>query len=369
MSRSVALVHDYLTQRGGAERVVLSMLKAFPGAPLYTSLYDPKRTFPKFAEADVRTLPLNRIAPLCRRHRFALPLLAHAFSSLEVSADVVLCSSSGWAHGVRARGRKIVYCYSPARWLYHPESYRGGGHRGARAAITILRPYLLRWDRQAAASAHRYLTLSSAVRDRIRDVYGIEAEVLPPPHGIDATGPRRMVDGVEPGFLLCVSRLLPYKNVAAVVSAFSIPGTDRLVVVGSGPEEGRLRAGANGRVRFLGSVSDAELRWLYANCLGVVSASYEDYGLTPLEAGAFGKPAAVLRWGGFLETVLEGATGVFFDAPEPAAIRTALQQLMRESWSPAEIRAHADTFSEERFLRRLREIADEEPARAALEPA
>ena len=111
----------------------LSLTRAFPGAPVYTSLYDPDGTFPEFAEVDVRTLPINRLAPLRRYHRLALPLLAPSFSRLKVKADVVICSSSGWAHGARVEGRKIVYCHTPARWLYQSDRYLRG--RAARAAV------------------------------------------------------------------------------------------------------------------------------------------------------------------------------------------------------------------------------------------
>lgn len=355
----VAIVHDYLTQRGGAERVVLSMLKAFPGAPLYTSLYDPEATFAAFRDADVRTLRLDRLRPLRGRHRVALPLLAPAFSRLRVSADVVVCSSSGWAHGTRVCGSKVVYCYAPARWLYQSRRYLGKNGGVARATLAVLRPYLVRWDRRAAASANLYLTSSTAVRDQILAIYGIEAEVLPPPYTIDPRGRTKRVEGLEPGFLLCVSRLLPYKNVDAVVAAFARLPESRLVVAGAGPESARLQTLAGGNVRFLGPVSDDELRWLYANCLGVVSASYEDYGLTPLEAAAFGKPACVLRWGGFLDTVAEETSGVFFDRVDVAEISEALDRLLAREWDSTAIKAHASAYSEDRFIERLRAIVDE----------
>src|SRR5436190_15727729 len=184
----IALVHDYLTQRGGAERVVLSLTRAFPDAPLYTSLYDPAGTFPEFADLDVRPLLLNAVVPLRRRHRFALPLLAYAFSRLRVEADVVVCSSSGWAHGAQVEGRKIVYCHNPARWLYQPDRYLRDQSSALRIVARGLRRPLLRWDRAAAASADRYLANSSFVAQRIRDSYGIEAEVVPPPPAITPTG-------------------------------------------------------------------------------------------------------------------------------------------------------------------------------------
>jgi glycosyltransferase involved in cell wall biosynthesis/ubiquinone/menaquinone biosynthesis C-methylase UbiE len=360
----VAIVHDYLTQRGGAERVVLSMLRAFPGAPLYTSLYLPEATFPEFAAADVRTLPLNRVPPLRRNHRLALPLLAPAFSRLEVQADVVVCSSSGWAHGVRTGGRKVVYCHTPARWLYQPDRYLGerGAMDPARGALAVLRPALVRWDRRAARSAHRCLVNSRAVASRVRGLYGIEAEVLPAPQTVDPEGPQEELASLEPGFLLCVSRLLPYKNVDAVVEAVARLRDERLVVVGSGPDEARLQSGANGSATFVSSVGDEQLRWLYANCAGLLSASYEDYGLTPLEAAAFGKPAAVLRWGGFLDTVREDATGVFFDAPAPDDILQAIVALRSRDWDADAIRAHAGRYSEARFVELLRRVVDEEAA-------
>lgn len=359
----VAFVHDYLTQRGGAERVLLSMVRAFPGAPLYTSLFDAEGTFPEFRDADVRTLLLDRLPGLRRHHRAALPLLAPAFSRLDVDADVALCSSSGWAHGARIRGRKVVYCYAPARWLYQTDRYLGDNHRLGRAALAALRPPLVAWDRRAAATADRYLTSSTAVRDQIRAAYGIEAELLPPPVTVDPAGPQEALAELEPGFFLCVCRLLPYKNVDAVVRAFEALPAERLAVVGSGPELPRLRGIAGANVRLLGAVTAEQLRWLYASCSGVVSASYEDYGLTPLEGAAFGKPAAALRFGGFLDTVVEGTTGVLFVEPEPGTVRDAVRRLQSETWDAQAIARHAERFSEPRFVERLHQILAEEQAR------
>ena len=355
---SVAIVHDYLTQRGGAERVVLTMMAAFPGAPVYTSFFKPETTFPEFAGADIRTMPINAIGPLRTHHRAALPLLAPAFSRARIDADVVLCSSSGWAHGVRATGRKVVYCYTPARWLYQPAEYLGQAKPWTRAALGALHPGLVRWDRRAAASAEAYLTSSSAVAERIRTCYGIEPQILPPPSTIDPDAPQQAVDSLDPGFVLCVSRLLAYKNVDQVVEAFALMPTQRLVVVGRGPEAARLARLAPSNVALLGTVSDAELRWLYTNSVGLIAASYEDYGLTPLEGATFGRPVCVLRWGGFLDTVVEGRTGVFFDRPEATAIRDAVEQMTARSFDPAELRAHAANYSQDRFMERLRQAVE-----------
>ena len=153
-------------------------------------------------------------------------MLARTFSNLRIDAAVTVCSSSGWAHGVPVTGRKIVYCYTPARWLYQTDRYLGrpdqtggAGHAVKRRVLESLRPRLERWDRAAAASADRYLVVSSAVAAAVRDLYGIEPSILPPPPAIDSVGPQQPVAGLEPGFWLCVSRLLPYKNVDAIVEA------------------------------------------------------------------------------------------------------------------------------------------------------
>ena len=356
MPQTVALVHDYLTQRGGAERVVLSLTRAFPDAPLYTSLYDPDGTFPEFEDVDVRTLPIDRVSPLRKSHRFAFPLLAPAFSALRIDADVVVCSSSGWAHGARTTGRKIVYCHAPARWLYQPDRYLGGAGPLPRAALAAMRAPLTRWDRRAAHSADRYLANSTAVATAIRDAYGIDSEVVHPPITIDPDAPREPVAGIEPGFLLCVSRLLPYKNVGPIVDAAAQLGDVRLVVVGAGPELARIRARATPRVSLLGSVTEAQLRWLYAEAGGLVAASYEDFGLTPLEAAGFGKPSVALRWGGFLDTIDEFRTGLFFDTPTSSAVADAIREVHHAKWQTSEIVATAARFSELRFIERIRAI-------------
>jgi glycosyltransferase involved in cell wall biosynthesis len=362
-SDSVALVHDYLTQRGGAERVVLSLATAFPEAPIYTSLYDPAGTFPEFSGLDIRTLPINRLGVLRGHHRLALPVLAPAFSRLRVDADVVICSSSGWSHGTKVSGRKIVYCHTPARWLYQSERYLDDSSRGPAAALSLLAPSLRRWDRKAATTADRYLVNSHAVRARVADLYGIDAHVVHPPVDLDRAGPAEPVRGIEPGFFLCVSRLLLYKNVEQVVAAFRLLPDQRLVVVGTGPLSDQIIASSGPNVTVLGHVSDAGLRWLYASSIGLVAASYEDFGLTPVEAATFGKPTAALRWGGFLDTTVEGRTGVFFDEPEPRLIAEAVSRLSGAEWSPGALEDHARRFSGERFAERMREVVAEQDGR------
>jgi glycosyltransferase involved in cell wall biosynthesis len=358
----VAIVHDYITQRGGAERVVLALAAAFPGAPIHTSLFDPEGTFPEFGSLDVRPMPINRIGPFRHHHRLALPLFAPSFSALTVEAEVAVCSSSGWAHGAHVTGRKVVYCHTPARWLYQSERYLAGFGGPAGLVLGVLKPGLRSWDKRAAASAHRYLVNSSVVQTRVADLYGIEAEIVPAPVGVDPAGPAEPVPSLEPGYFLCVSRLLSYKNVAAVVAAFASVPEHRLVVVGTGPMHDELVAAAPANVRILGRVTDGQLRWLYRAAAGLVAASYEDFGLTPVEAAAYGTPTAALRWGGFLDTIVEGRTGVFFDEPEPELIATAVRRLAAETWAAGVLTTHAEEFSPARFAARLQAVVESEAA-------
>lgn len=355
----VAIVHDYVTQRGGAERVVLDLLAAFPGAVLHTSVYEPTTSYPEYRDHEIRTSWMNSIGPVRRDHRIGLPLYAQAFSGMHVDADVVICSSSGWAHGVRTDGRKIVYCHNPPRWLYQREQYLRESPAVVGTAIRALSPALRRWDAAAAASADRYLANSTVVAERVRSTYGISAEVVPPPPAVVPGGVEEPVAGVAPGFVLCVARLQAYKNIDVVLRAFdALPG-QRLVVVGKGPDRERLRALAGPRVTFLENIPDEQLRWLYANACALVAASYEDYGLTPLEAAAFGHPAVVLRWGGHLDTVLDGTTGVFFDEPDVECVVEALGTALSRTWDVKAISAHSDHFARTSFVKRMQRVARE----------
>jgi glycosyltransferase involved in cell wall biosynthesis len=352
----VAIVHDYLTQRGGAERVVLALHDAFPEAPIHTSLFHPEGTFPEFSKLPIQTSKLNHIGVLRRHHRLAMPLLAPTFSSTRIDADVVVCSSSGWAHGVRTAGRKVVYCYAPARWLYQTDAYLAGRGRVARAAMSTMGPALKRWDRRAARSADVYVTISTHSQRLIREIYGIEAEVVNPPCNLDADGAVEEVVDLEPGYFLCVSRLLPYKHIDAVLGAFEQLRSERIVVVGTGPEAARLRRLAPPNAVFLATVTDDELRCLYDRARALVAASFEDFGLTPVEAATFGTPALALRFGGYFDSVVEDVTGLFFDEPTPTAIADAIRRLDAANLDANAIREHGRRFSTERFNDGFREL-------------
>lgn len=359
MSTRVVVVHDYLTQRGGAERVVLAMLRAFPDAPVLTSVYAPDRTFEEFRGHDVRTTRLQRVPAFRDDPRRALPLLASSFSrsfgAELTNADVLLCSSSGWSHGVVTERPKVVYCHNPARWLHQRTEYSDGLPTWKRAVLRGLQPVLSRWDVRAALRAARYLANSSVVAERIRRVYGVEPHILPPPVAIDPAGPQAPVPGLAPGYLLAVARPRSYKNTIAACWAAELAGVRLVVVGGLPPSTSEWSSNLVG----LTDVSDATLRWLYANCSGLVAVSHEDFGLTPLEANAFGKPALALRAGGYLDTVVEGRSGVFVEAATPKDIATGIERLRTVRFDEAVVQRHADAFGLDRFVTELRQHVHE----------
>jgi glycosyltransferase involved in cell wall biosynthesis len=200
--------------------------------------------------------------------------------------------------------------------------------------------------------------------DAIRSTYGLKAEVLPPPPALTPDGPEREVLGLEPGYFLCIARLLPYKNVQVIAEAVGLVPGARLVIVGDGSARSDIESVAGPNVRFLGQVEDATLRWLYRNSLALVSASFEDYGLTPLEAACFGRPSVVLRSGGFLDTVVDGLTGIFFDAAVVDHVARAMKMATKQTWDEGELQAHAEKFSETSFKLRIRQVIAEEAALA-----
>jgi glycosyltransferase involved in cell wall biosynthesis len=283
-----------------------------------------------------------------------LLLYPSAFASLRVDADVVLCSTSGFAHAVQATGVKLVYCHNPPRWLYdEARHYLCRLPDAVQTAFAAVAPSLRTIDRRAARTADAYFANSKIVVSRIREAYGMDAEVFAPPVTQPSTF-EKPIAGIEPGFVLCASRLLPYKNIDEVVRAFAILRDERLVVVGEGPLRQELNGLATPNVTFTGPVKGEELAWLYRSCAGLVAASREDFGLTPLEAASYGRPSAVLRFGGFLETVVDGETGVYFDEPEPQQIAKAVTAMLRRSWDTSKLMAQTKRFSEEQFVSRLR---------------
>lgn len=364
----IAIAHDYLTQRGGAERVVLAMHRAFPQAPIYTTLYNPQTTFPDFADAEIHVSPLNRLRVAREHHRAMLPVLAPVSSTMRVDAELTIVSSTGWAHGFETTGKSLVYCHSPARFLHLRSQYLGDASPLSlpSLALAALRPALLRWDQRAAHRADTYLANSSIVAERIHRVYGIDAEVLFPPGGLDAEAEQRPVPEIAPWvsaqderpYYLVVSRLMPYKKVDVVLEAFRLMPELRVVVVGRGPEAERLAALAPDNARLLSGLDDAQMRWAYAHARALIAPAFEDFGLTPLEAYAFGTPVLARRGGGYLDTVVEGLSGLFFNRSSVEDVTTAVREEVGTDWDRQAIMHHGSAFSEERFSRALRARAE-----------
>jgi glycosyltransferase involved in cell wall biosynthesis len=344
---SVAIVHDYLNQPGGAERVVLVMAGMWPDAPIYTSLYRPDSTFPDFGAADVRTSALNRL-PVDRSFRSLLPLYPAAFRSLgTLEHDVVISSSSGWAHSVRTAAHTFhaVYCHAPARWLY------GGAYLQAARSRQALGPVmgaLRTWDRNAARRVNLYIANSHEVRHRIRRCYGVDAPVVYPPVEIERFRPRERGER-----LLVVSRLLHYKRVDAIVEVATREGIG-LDVVGTGPALENLRHGAGPTVEFHGRLPDREVSALMESCRALCLPGKEDFGICAVEANAAGKPVVALAAGGALETLEDGVTGSFFMSHDPDEVLAAIHRCDRIGTHPEAIAATARRFSRPAFEAGLR---------------
>ncbi|MCV7506505.1 glycosyltransferase [Micrococcus luteus] len=363
----IAIAHDYLTQKGGAERVVLALHRMWPDAPIYTTFYDPEGTFPEFKGAHIITSPLNRVGLLRKDPRRALPLLPLASTLMHVKEPVAVVSTSGWAHGFRYDGATLVYCHTPARWVYLLDDYLGeDGRNSIKGRIArVLRPGLRRWDRAAVRRRSRYVANSTVVKERIEDVYGLDGVGLVfPPHSVSTDGPQEPIPGAErlaeDGFLLSVARLMPYKHVDVAIAAAARAGRP-LVVIGKGPEEARLRAMAGEDVVFGQDLTDAQLRWAYAHATALIAASHEDFGITPLEASAWGVPTVALRAGGYLDTIVEGVNGVFVDAPTVEAVADGVERLLADDWDRAAMEAHAARFSEDEFARQIHCLVEELP--------
>lgn len=360
----IAIAHDYLTQKGGAERVVLAMHRAFPQATIYTTLYNPEKTYEEFKNANIVVSPLNKIGIFRKNHRAALPFLPIASSLLKVPAQKTLVSSTGWAHGFNFAGKSFVYCHSPARWLYLSDQYLGD--QTGKVLSTILyamRPILTKWDQWSVRKAGQYAANSTVIQQRIMEVYTKDSEIIFPPFSLPPDEEMEPIAGLEEfladeNYFMVVSRLLPYKNVDVAIKAFA-DLDQKLLVIGDGPLAADLRAMSTDNVKFASNISDAQLRFAYAHTRGLLAVSYEDFGLTPLEAGAFGKPTIALHAGGYLDTIREGLNGLFIEKPEIEDLLQGLEAFEHTAWDFFAIKDYSDRFSEFWFRKKLQEKMDE----------
>jgi glycosyltransferase involved in cell wall biosynthesis len=349
---SVAIVHDYLNQPGGAERVVLEMAAIWPQAPIFTSLYRPDSTFPAFKDQDVRTSPLDRL-PVDGGFRNLFLLYPAAFRALGTfSQDLVISSSSGWAHSVRTAPESFhaVYCYTPARWLYADDHL--GASRRRKQMLDPMLGLARRWDRNAAKRADLYIAISNAVRERIKLRYGLDAPVVYPPVDVDRFTPSERGER-----LLVVSRLLPYKRVDVIVDAATRAGIG-LDVVGTGPALADLQSRAGSTVAFHGRLPDADITTLMEGCRAFCLPGKEDFGITPVEANAAGKPVVAFGDGGALETIEDGVSGSFFRRHGVTDVLGAIDRCDAIGTAPDVLAAGTRRFSAEAFRARLADAVE-----------
>lgn len=357
----VAIVHDYLAQAGGAERVIEAMHDLWPEAPIYTSVYDSGATLPSFKQMDIRTSFLQRfkIARQAKTHKFMLPFFPAAFEHFDMRGyDVVVSNTTSFAKGVITDPETchICYCHTPARfaWRYHEYVSQGNFGIRTRRVLPFLVHYLRNWDLAAAGRVDYFLANSYNIAGRVQKFYNRTSDVLYPPV---ETARFHLVPNPTEDYLLVVSRLLPYKRVDLAIEACNKLKV-KLKVAGGGPDLARLRALAGPTVEVLGRVPDGQIEGLFANCRAFLFPGEEDFGIAPLEASACGRPVIAYRAGGAMETVVDGKTGLFFDTPTVEALCNAISRLDAQNFDPQAIRSHAEKFDVKAFQARLQSLVE-----------
>ncbi|MCL5074140.1 MAG: glycosyltransferase [Chloroflexi bacterium] len=358
----VAIVCSWLNQYGGAERVLEILHEMYPVAPIYTSIYAPERMPGAYRQWDIRTSFMQRLPFVKTHHQPFLPLYPLAFEQFDLSDyDVVISNSSAFCHGVITRPHTchVCYCLTPARFLWHFAEYKRGENIGALG--TLLLPlflsYLRTWDALAANRVDHFVAISRTVAGRIAKYYRREATIIHPPVNTEAYRPATTIED----YFLIVSRLIPYKRVDLAIEAFNRLGLP-LKISGDGRDYRSLRGIAKANIEFLGKVPDEEVRGLYARCQALIFPGEEDFGLTPLEAQAAGRPVIAYGAGGALETIVEGETGTFFWKQTPEELMQAVQHFDASRYDPARIRRHAERFGLQAFKENLSRFINEKHA-------
>ena len=357
----VALIHDWLTGMRGGERCLEVFCELFPEADLFTLLHVPGSVSPLIERRRIVTSFVQRLPAVATHYRYYLPLFPSAVESFDLRGyDLVLSSSHCVAKGARPApgARHVSYCFTPMRyvWDLYDEYFGRGAGRLTRLVMPPLAARLRRWDRESSARVQRFAAISRHVAARIERYYGRSAEVIHPPVDVQRF---ELAAGDDDGFYLVVSALAPYKRLDLAVRAANRLGR-RLLVVGWGPEERRLRALAGPTVEFLGRRSDEDVAELYRRCRAVLFPGIEDFGIVPLEAMAAGRPVIAFAEGGALETVVppggvRPATGLFFDVQSVDALVAAMRRLESGAvaFEPKALRARAEEFDRPRFKDRI----------------
>ncbi len=361
-SGAPVLVHDYLLVRRGAERVFEAIAGCWPNAPIASLLYDEEVMGPHLRGHRVRTSPLQRLGVRQRGFRKLMPLFPAAASRLPVGGhDLVISSSSAFAHGVRPDpgAVHVCYCYTPFRYAWH-ERRRALAEvpRVLRPALSATLAGIRRWDVKASTRVTDYIAISAISRDRIHETYGREAEVIYPPVQTD-----RFTAGDPEDFLLVVMELVRHKRVDVALAAARAAGLP-IKVVGEGPDQPRLRALYGESAEFLGRVSDAELDALYPRALAVVVPNVEEFGIAAVEAQAAGRPVVAPDAGGTAETVVDGRTGVLLSTAGVEEMTDALRSTDFTRFDPSACVQQASRFSTQAFQRRFTDAVQRAVARA-----
>jgi glycosyltransferase involved in cell wall biosynthesis len=349
----IAVVHDNFAQMGGAERVAEEIYRTLPGATLHTTVALPELLSPALRDARIRTTWMQYLPALKRyfRHYFLLyPLAIEGMNLFDY--DLIVSSCFGYAKGVhkRAGAIHVCYCHTPMRWVwrYNEYSARAGFGGVTRRLLPRLLAGLKRWDLRASRQPDYFIANSQFVADRIKRVYGREATVIPPP--IDVS--RFQIAETTGDYYLVLSRLLSYKRIDLAVAACTKLNRP-LVVIGNGPARAELERLAGPSVKFLGWQDDEAVAGYAARCRALLFPGEEDFGMTPLEVNAAGRPVIAYRSGGALETVVAGQTGVFFDEPTTESLVASINDFETRSWDSRVLREHAEKFSPAVFAERL----------------
>ena len=351
-------MHDWLNQMGGAEKVLLQLSEMYPDAPVHTSIFSPELVDPRFGDLDVRTSFMQSLPGVVRRHRWYLPVYPLAFNTMRVDGfDVVISNASAFCKSVRTPPETlhICYCLTPTRFVWSPDEYLAREDVPS-ALRTAMRPLLMlmrTWDRRSARRVDRFVAISRAVADRIRHYYGRESKVIYPPVDTAAFTPVTTADD----YFLVVSRLAPYKRIDLAVRACTELGLP-LKVIGSGRDLEPLKRLAGPTVEFLGRQDDEVVRRHFARCRAFIFPGEEDFGITPVEAQAAGRPVIAFAAGGALDTVIPGETGEFFTEPTVESLARVLKDLDDSRYAASRMIQNAQRFDEAVFVGEMKEFVE-----------
>ncbi|MEF3275306.1 MAG: glycosyltransferase [Chloroflexus sp.] len=354
----VALVHDYLNQYGGAERVLEALHELFPTAPIYTSIFDPATMPATYRTWDIRTSFMQRLPAWRTQFRRYVALYPTAFERFDLNGyDLIISSSSAFAKGIipRPGALHICYCHTPMRFAWRTDDYVAREQiNGVQAKLLpFVLNYLRIWDTVSANRVDLFVANSREVAGRIARYYRRPAIVIPPPIDLPPYEPRPPED-----FYLAGGRLIPYKRLELAIEAFNhlrLP----LKIFGDGRDRARLERMAGPNIEFLGWIDEATRLDLFARCRAFIFPGEEDFGITPLEVLAVGRPVIAYAAGGALETLIEGVTGRFFCQPTAAALAAAVALSRTDTVDSLALRRHAEKFSRERFLTAMQSFINE----------